>query len=117
MAEFLIRAQASKNEKASQVGDIIVVRPDGHEWGKCECLPEYIVVKVPDIKVEDVKKFEERLTEVDELTSVQTILKRRKYQIPTTTVQAMATLGNSVVTISKTTDKATLIDSVVEKTA
>lgn len=116
MAEFLVRAQASKNEKASQVGDIIVVRPDGHEWGKCECLPEYIVVKVPDIKVEDVKKFEERLIEVNELTSVQTKLKRRKYQIPTTTVQAMVTLGNSVVTISKTTDKTTLIDGVIEKT-
>ena len=116
MAEFLIRAQASKNPAASEVGDIIIVRPDGHEWGKCECLPEYIVVKVPDIKVADVKRFEECLTEINELTNVNTMLKRRKYQLPTTTVKAMATLGNSVVTINKTTDKTTLIDSVVEKT-
>ena len=33
MAEILVRAQASGNPAASEVGDIIVIRPDGHKWG------------------------------------------------------------------------------------
>src|SRR3989304_2182227 len=45
----------------SQIGDIIVVRPDGWEWGNKECLPDYIVIKIPSLSVEEAKKFEEVL--------------------------------------------------------
>lgn len=116
MAEFLIRAQASKNPAASEVGDIIIVRPDGHKWGKCECLPEYLVVKFPDIKTETVKQYEEQLTQVNELTRAVDIIKRRKFKLPLTTIQSMVTLGRSETTLDTTAAKDTLIASIVEKT-
>ena len=110
MAELLVRAKKhwqddwdqkkvdslTEEEKASydarsQIGDVIVVRPDGWKWGKCECLPEYLVVKVPD-KIDDAKRYEEPL--VEEVTSTidgkevkgQRMLRTRKYSIPKTEV-------------------------------
>jgi len=87
MAKLLIRAQAhyldkltqeevdkmTKEERQSydarsQIGDIIVVRPDGWVWGKEECLPNFVVVKIPD-KAEDVKYLEESLMQ-DEVVPV-----------------------------------------------
>jgi len=80
MAELLIRASKHwlddhtqeqvdampQNEKESynarcQIGDIVVVRPDGWKWGKEECLPTFVVVKVPDLAIEDANKYEESL--------------------------------------------------------
>ena len=46
-------------ESRAQIGDVIAVRPDGWKWGKEERLPNYVVVKVPDMKLEDAKKYEE----------------------------------------------------------
>jgi len=54
MAELLIRVQASSNPEASEVGDIIAICPDGHVWGKSEGLPEYCVIKLPNLKVSDI---------------------------------------------------------------
>jgi hypothetical protein len=50
-------------EARSQIGDIIVVRPDGWAWGKCECPPEYVIVKVPTMKEVDAKYLEQSLME------------------------------------------------------
>ena len=49
MAELLIKAEEpwKITEEGSRKGDVIVVRPDGWEWGKEECLPRFVVVKVP----------------------------------------------------------------------
>lgn len=120
MAEFLVRAQASTNPSASEVGDIIIVRPDGHVWGNAECLPEYLVVKVPTISYEQVQKFEHSLQEQTGTDAdgnpVYTTRKRRKYRVPLTTVQAWVTLGNSVIVIDKVNDRKALIKRVVEKT-
>jgi hypothetical protein len=38
-------------------GDIIVVRPDGWKWGKEECLPNFVVIKISD-KYEEAKMYE-----------------------------------------------------------
>ena len=38
-------------------GDPVVVMPDGHEWGRKECLPKFYVVKVPGLSVEVAKKY------------------------------------------------------------
>jgi hypothetical protein len=43
-------------DSRTQVGDVIVVRPDGWEWGTRECLPEYVVIKLPGVSEEDAKK-------------------------------------------------------------
>jgi len=114
MAELLIKAQAhwkdsfdqktidnmSKDEKQSfdarsQIGDIIVVRPDGWKWGKEECLPRFVVVKVKD-SFEEAKKYEEPLTEeydetVDGKTETMSrVLKTRKYCITSADVTSIS---------------------------
>jgi hypothetical protein len=87
MAELLVRAQSHRLDKLpqeevdkmpvgvrrsydarSQIGDIIVVRPDGWQWGRCECLPEYVVIKIPSMSVEDAKKYEEQLNQDEVVT-------------------------------------------------
>jgi len=107
MAELLVRAKAhwmdslSSEEVArmpqekkrsydarSQIGDIIVVRPDGWEWGRCECLPEYLVVRTKETLAE-AKKYEESLNEqtIDKDGKPQSVMLRvRKYSIPATEV-------------------------------
>lgn len=45
----------------TQTGDIVVVRPDGWEWGREECLPNFIVIKIPGVAIEDGKKYEQPL--------------------------------------------------------
>jgi hypothetical protein len=77
MAELLIRAVGSVNTSASCKGDVICVRPDGWRWGKCECLPEYVIVKTPD-SVDEVKKYEDVVYSDSENFIV---LHRRKYHI------------------------------------
>lgn len=66
MAEFLIKAidaTHSDPEKDARGcykrGDIVVVMPDGHEWGKCECLPKFVIVKIPGLDHEQAKKYTE----------------------------------------------------------
>lgn len=104
MSELLIKAvepwnndantsKMSKDElqmfnSRSRKGDIIVVRPDGWNWGKCECLPDFIVVKV-DGKEEDFKYLEQPLTD-DTIPEKSVMLKVRKYSIPTSEVEATA---------------------------
>jgi len=46
--------------RRKQVGDVVVVMPDGHKWGRRECWPRYIVVKVPDMTVREARRYVER---------------------------------------------------------
>lgn len=108
MAELLVRAQAhymdrltqedidkmSESEKRSyearsQIGDIIVVRPDGWAWGRCECLPDFLVVKLPNVKVEDVKHYEDPLMDTRNAEKP-VMLKHRKHYISTAEVAKKA---------------------------
>ena len=110
MAELLIRAKGhyldnsdtskmSKEElitwnSRSQKGDIIVVRPDGWEWGRCECLPDFIVVKVKGA-MEENKHLEESLTETkvdptDALKTTSVMIKHRKNAITKESVDSVA---------------------------
>lgn len=82
--KMTIEQKQSYNAR-SQIGDVIVVRPDGWTWGKEECLPNFVVVKVSDMTLEEAKKYEESLNEqfIDAKGEVQSrMLKVRKYQIP-----------------------------------
>lgn len=62
-AELLVQAKDSLYETGAKKGDVIIVRPDGWVWGKEEGLPNYMVVKLKGVPVEDVKHYEEQLTE------------------------------------------------------
>ena len=68
MAQLLIKALEPWNNdnpqappERSRLGDIIVVRPDDHVWGREECLPRFIVVQLPGISYDDAKHLEENL--------------------------------------------------------
>jgi len=93
----------------SQKGDIVVVRPDGWKWGKEECLPNYIVVKVPEMTEAEAKKYEEPLTEEvvktvtidgkDVEQTEQVMVRFRKIALPQTDVTACKT---GTVSLTKT---------------
>jgi len=38
-------------------GDIIAIRPDGWKWGREECLPRFIIFKVPGVDVKDFEAY------------------------------------------------------------
>jgi hypothetical protein len=64
MAEILVFARDSthpdpKKDKNIMYkrGDPIVAKSDGHKWGKMECLPDFVVLKIPDIHVKDVESY------------------------------------------------------------
>jgi len=133
MVEFLIKAKdhwmdsltekevenLSKEEKEgydarSQKGDIIVVKPDRWKWGKEECLPNFIIVKIPEMSLKDGLKYQESLME-DKTDingeSYQKLLKRRKYFFNKTEVDScVSSLNNSLeltknVVLTKITEK------------
>ena len=133
MAELLIRAkkhwmddfkqddidkmskeQRQSYEARSQIGDIIVVRPDGWVWGKEECLPNFIVVKLPQISYDSVKQYEQTLTKIEGTgeTAKVILLKRRKFRIPETWVNANK---QDVITITLSSQKEALINSIITK--
>lgn len=129
MAEFLVRAQASSNPKASEIGDIVSVQPDGHTWGNAECLPEYLIVKLPNISFDTIKHFREQLLReltVDEVNNLsdsekphahnlRKIVKRRKWYVPKNWVEQKAALGEPV-TIKVNAQKQAFIDAMLAKT-
>jgi hypothetical protein len=78
----------------SQIGDVIVVRPDGWKWGSCECLPDFVVVKVKGT-MEENKHLEESLTETqvdptDALKTTSVMIKHRKNAITKESVDSVA---------------------------
>jgi len=109
MAELLIRARESDNPQASHKGDIIIVKPDGWKWGKCECPPEYVIVKLPNVKPDDIKHYEQTLTTEPDKDGKTEILKRRKYAIDTATVDTCASEIGGVKEISKVSFDSKLI--------
>ena len=77
--------------RRAQVGDIISVKPNGWEWGKEEGLPNYVVVRVPDMTYKDTKQYEKRLIEVDGKNKV--VIRKRKYSFSSSEVET-AKVGN-----------------------
>lgn len=60
MAEFLVKAQDSTAQESDgkwRAGRIVVVMPDGHEWGVKEGLPVFYLIKVLGVTVEDAKQY------------------------------------------------------------
>ncbi len=64
MAEFLIKAIDANHlnpvkDKSGcyKRGDVVVVHPDGHEWGKSEGPPKFVIVKIPGMTVEEAQKY------------------------------------------------------------
>ena len=115
MAELLVRAKGhwkdgwtqeyidtlSQDEKdahacRSRKCDIIVVRPDGWEWGREECLPNFVVVKVPSLSIDDAKVYEqhEQPKQNAKMTRI------RQYYIKHSTIQKAIDDNTSVITLN-----------------
>ena len=132
MAELLVRAkphwmdsliqsdidkmskeQKQSYEARSQIGDIIVVRSDGWKWGKEECLPNFVIIKIPNLKIEDAKKYEECLMDIT-VPEKPILLKHRKYQIPKTVIGNAKQLSQSSVSVGKL-QMNTFISNIIQK--
>lgn len=56
MAELLVKAKDNPGDDTQyKVGDVVVVQEDGWEWGTLEGPPDFNIIKVPGLSVEDVK--------------------------------------------------------------
>ena len=119
-AELLVQAKDSPFDTGAKKGDIIVVRPDGWKWGKEECLPNYIVVKIPDIKYDDAKVYEQPLYKTKTVTidsksvEQEVLVKKRKYNIDALKVEQSITAESSVLSVaSKDVSSLTITEKIL----
>ena len=113
-------SKKSRNARI-QLGDIVVVAPDGgpqgNGWGKEECLPNYLVVKLPQLTVEQVEHFTQPLLGEPDAKGNRPTLKKRKYKIPSQWVTPYITEGTSVITVTLSNQQQNFINNVIEKTS
>jgi hypothetical protein len=108
-------------ESRSQIGDIVVIRPDGWQWGREECLPNFIVVKVPDMTIEEAKKYEEPLNEMvtekapdGKDMQVARLIKFRKHIMDKVVVDNVKLTASSAVQFNKSTVLTKITEKVRE---
>lgn len=89
MAEFLIKAIDALHEDPDKDkagcykrGDVVAVEPDGWQWGKLEGPPKFVIVKIPDMTVEEAEQYveSERGTSSDPKLPTPVVTKR-KYKL------------------------------------
>ena len=85
----------------TQLGDIVVIRPDGWEWGREEGLPNFVLVKIPDMTVEEAKQYEDSIMDNTDPEHSK-LLRFRKWYLKPTWVNTIISQGG-VYTISKAT--------------
>lgn len=130
-AEFLVRAKghwmdnlsqeevdAMSNEKKEQYdartqkGDIIVVKPDGWEWGSGERLPDFVVVKIPSMTYEDAKEYEGGYYNNN---TPQKLLKHRKHRINHNTIDVYVEQEKDTVVIENSGTVASYVNAIIDK--
>ena len=101
-AELLVITKDGSHHSHAKKGDIIAVVDNGHEWGKKEGLPLFVVIKIPEMTMEEAKLYEEQLTEeVDvEIEGVfvkrQKVVRDRKYKFDNEYLDTVIAEGKSV---------------------
>jgi len=95
----------------SQIGDIIVVRPDGWNWGREECLPNFVVIQVPDMTIEEAKIYEESLNDNTDPENSK-MLKVRKYNVEKAVVDEVKASGESKIKKDKLVIKPKIIQKI-----
>jgi len=91
MAEFLVKLNDNTHVNPTKDqsgcykrGDVVVVMPNGHEWGKEEGYPKFVVVKIPGMTVAAGQKYIEPQIQGDlvgEMRDPTIITRRRKYNV------------------------------------
>jgi len=114
-AEILIRAKAhwmetadttgwtqeqlDEKHQATTKGSPIVVMPDGWKWGKKECAPDFIILKIPGLSPDKISRY---LEELRDSTDFSKIIKRVRHKLPDGFVDSIMTKSSGVATITKT---------------
>lgn len=73
--------QLKEKNTVTTKGSPIVVKPDGWKWGKKECPPNFIIIKLPGVTVEKCLKYIESLRDTTLSTLESQTKKERKYII------------------------------------
>ena len=101
MAEILIKAKDFVNPDpeldkfAYKRGHVVCVMPDGHPWGKKECLPDFVVLKVPDMTIEEAQVYLEEKN-VNPRTEQQKSIARRSMKLDIDHTSLSKTAKNSL---------------------
>lgn len=133
MAEFLVKARdpidlpkdEESRERCYRRGDIVVVMKDGHEWGKEERLPKFVVVKIPGLDVAKAKHLTDPYYTDTGLVDLngEAILKltaRRKWKVLVDTVPTAISkelTDKGIVEVSWDKIKSYVYDKVTTQTA
>ena len=98
----LSTSERQSYDARTQLGDIVVIRPDGWVWGREEGLPNFVLVKIPDMTVEEAKQYENSITEEYEIDgrTQRRLLRFREYFLKPSWVNTIISQGG-VYTINK----------------
>ena len=98
--------QLAEYDRRLVKGNPIVVKPDGWKWGKNERSPSFVVIKVPDMTVEEGKAYlveaKDLLAPPDLSTGEQPTKYRKRYQFSVTDINLASSLMGKIDT-NKTT--------------
>jgi len=114
--DALDEGQKDSRNARIQLGDIVVVKPDGWVWGAEENLPRYLVVKLPQLSVATVEHFTQSLMDLTDPENPK-MKRKRKYQIPANYIQPYIDAETSSVTITLTNQQQNFINNVIEKSS
>jgi phage pi2 protein 07 len=106
--------QKEAYDARTQIGDIIVVRADNFTWGNSECLPDFIVIKIPGMSYDDAKEFEKSLWKGSDTNKK--LKKRRKRRIDPNLIEVYKAQELSVVTIQNSGTVIDYLNDILEKT-
>jgi len=126
MAEILIRAynswmeavpQATKDKwsvamwakynRRRRKGNPIVIKSNGWKWGKKECLPRYVILRV-DMSMEEAKKYVEKGYEDKDETQITKY--NRKYSFDVNELNVAVLTETPILTKSKFEFEEKIID-------
>lgn len=107
---YLLSSGVRSYEARTMVGDIIVVKPDGWIWGREECPPTFIVVKVLGMSYEEAMRLMHPVMQQDSENEADSILiRRRRFAVPTQVVDSVVAQGG-VIEVSRDSFQIALID-------
>ena len=111
-AEFLVRAKDNTMDNYDETvmtasalqawnarlskGDIWISHDNGFGWGTCECLPDWIIVCVPEMTALEASQYEGGVFDTDAMPQLE-----RRYMLPESTVDYWKSNGMTKVTVSK----------------
>ena len=100
----------------SKKGDIVAVKPDGWQWGKMECLPSFIVVKMPGKNVEEVEHLTESLYDSTSSPKKPKLLKHRKFTFSERLIKTQVDANKSVVEFKTNLEQQVAMSLLTEMT-